>query len=84
MDLTGLLILLAIGAVAGWLAGIIMKGSGFGLIGDIIIGIVGAVVGGYIFSTFGISAGGGILGAIITGTVGAVLLLFIIGLIKRA
>ena len=84
MDLTGLLILLAIGAVAGWLAGIIMKGSGFGLIGDIIIGIIGAVVGGYLFSTFGISAGGGILGAIITGTVGAVLLLFIIGLIKRA
>ena len=84
MDLTGLLILLAIGAVAGWLAGIIMKGSGFGLIGDIIIGIIGAVVGGYLFSNFGISAGGGILGAIITGTVGAVLLLFVIGLIKRA
>ena len=84
MDLTGLLILLAIGAVAGWLAGIIMKGSGFGLIGDIIIGIIGAVLGGYLFSTFGISAGGGILGAIITGTVGAVVLLFVIGLIKRA
>jgi len=84
MDLTGLLILLAIGAVAGWLAGIIMKGSGFGLIGDIIIGIIGAVVGGYLFSTFGISAGGGILGAIITGTVGAGVLLFVIGLIKRA
>ena len=50
----------------------------------VVQGIVGAVVGGYIFSTFGISAGGGILGAIITGTVGAVLLLFIIGLIKRA
>jgi len=84
MDVTGLLILLAIGAVAGWLAGIIMKGSGFGLIGDIIIGIIGAVLGGYLFSTFGISAGGGILGAIITGTVGAVVLLFVIGLIKRA
>ena len=84
MDLTELLILLAIGAVTGWLAGIIMKGSGFGLIGDIVIGIIGAVVGGYLFSTFGISAGEGILGAIITGTVGAVLLLFIISLIKRA
>ena len=84
MDVTGLLILLAIGAVAGWLAGIILKGSGFGLIGDIIIGIVGAVVGGYLFSTFGISAGGGILGAIITVTVGAVVLLLVIGMIKRA
>lgn len=49
MDVTGLLIFLAIGAVAGWLAGTLMKGGGFGLLGNIVIGIIGAVVGGFVF-----------------------------------
>jgi uncharacterized membrane protein YeaQ/YmgE (transglycosylase-associated protein family) len=83
MDITGLAIFLAIGAVAGWLAGILMKGGGFGLLGNIVVGIIGAVVGGYVFGLLGISAGG-LIGSIVTATVGAVLLLFIVRLIKRA
>ena len=84
MDIRGLLIFLAIGAVAGWLAGQIMKGGGFGLLGDIVVGIVGAVVGGYLFGLLGISAGGGLVGSIVTATVGAVALLWVIRLVKRA
>jgi len=83
MSLTGLLIFLAIGAVAGWLGGLIMKGSGFGLLGNIIVGIVGAILGGALFGMLGISASG-LLGSIITATVGAVVLLFIASLIRRA
>ena len=82
--MTGLLIFLAIGAVAGWLAGLIMRGGGFGLLGDIVVGIVGAVAGGYLFELLGISAGGGLAGSIVTATVGALVLLFLIRLIKRA
>ncbi|AUB84949.1 transglycosylase [Candidatus Thiodictyon syntrophicum] len=78
-----LAIFLAIGAVAGWLAGVILKGGGFGLLVNIVIGILGAVVGGFAFGLLGISAGG-ILGSIITATVGAVLLLVIVGLLKKA
>jgi uncharacterized membrane protein YeaQ/YmgE (transglycosylase-associated protein family) len=81
MDITSLLIFLAIGAVAGWLAGQIMKGSGFGLVGDIVVGIIGAVIGGFVFGMLGISAGG-IIGSILTATVGAALLLFAIRLLK--
>jgi uncharacterized membrane protein YeaQ/YmgE (transglycosylase-associated protein family) len=83
MDLTGLIIFLVVGAIAGWLAGMLMKGGGFSLIGNIIVGIIGSVVGGFAFGLFGIAAGG-ILGSIITATAGAVLLLFIISLIKKA
>ena len=80
MDLTSLLIFLAIGAVAGWLAGVILKGGGFGLLVNIVVGILGAIVGGFAFGLLGISAGG-ILGSIITATVGAVLLLFLVGFV---
>jgi len=83
MDLTSILIFLAIGAVAGWLAGTIMKGGGFGLVADIIIGILGAIVGGLLFGLLGISAGG-LIGSIVTATVGAIVLLFIIHAIKKA
>jgi len=82
MDITALLIFLAIGAVAGWLAGILMKGRGFGLFGNMAIGIIGAIVGGYIFSALGISAGG-LIGSIITATAGALLLLFVVRAIKK-
>jgi uncharacterized membrane protein YeaQ/YmgE (transglycosylase-associated protein family) len=83
MDLTSLLIFLAIGAVAGWLAGVLMKGGGFGLLGDIVVGIIGAFIGGFLFGLLGIEAGG-LIGAIITATVGAVVLLFLVRLIKKA
>ncbi len=58
MDLTSILIFLAIGAVAGWLGGVIMKGGGFGVLGNIIVGIIGAVVGGFLFGLLGISTSG--------------------------
>lgn len=72
---------LFIGAVAGWLAGQIMKGSGFGLVGNIIIGIVGSFIGGMAFSMLGLSSGG-VIGSIVTATVGAVVLLYISRLLK--
>lgn len=85
MSFSGLLIILVIGAIAGWLGGLIMKGSGFGLLGNIIVGIVGAVIGGALFGMLGISTStSGMLGSIITATAGAVVLLFIAGLIRRA
>ena len=83
MDLTSLLIFLAIGAFAGWLAGLLMRGGGFGLLGNSVVGIVGAVIGGYAFGLLGIAAGG-LIGAIVTATVGAVILLLIVGLLKKA
>lgn len=84
MGIESLLVLLLIGAVAGWLAGLIMKGYGFGLIGNIVIGIVGAFVAGLVFPAIGVSLGSGIIASIFHATIGAVILLFLIGLIKRA
>ena len=78
-----LLWFLIVGLVAGWLAGMLVKGGGFGLIGDLIVGVIGAVLGGWLFSTLGASAGGGLVGSIIVATIGAVVLLFIVRLIKR-
>jgi uncharacterized membrane protein YeaQ/YmgE (transglycosylase-associated protein family) len=74
---------LIIGAVAGFLAGQAMRGGGFGLVGNLVVGIVGAVVGGFAFGALGLSAGGGLVGSLVTATVGAVLLLFIVGLVKK-
>jgi uncharacterized membrane protein YeaQ/YmgE (transglycosylase-associated protein family) len=83
MDLTSLVIFLLIGAVAGWLAGQIMKGGGFGLVGDIIVGVIGSVVGGWLFGVLGIAAGG-LIGSIIAAVVGAIILIAILRAIKRA
>lgn len=83
MELQALIIFLFIGAVAGWLAGTLMKGGGFGLLGNIVVGILGAIVGGWVFGAMGITYGG-ILGSIIAATIGALILLFIVGLIKKA
>lgn len=82
MESTGLIAFLFIGAIAGWLAGTLMKGGGFGLFGNIVVGIIGAVIGGYVFGLLGVSAGG-MIGAIVTATVGAAILLFFVGLIKK-
>ncbi len=81
MSIEGLIVWLVIGAVAGWLAGTIMKGGGFGLVGDIVVGIIGAVIGGFILG--GLFASLGIIGSIITAVIGAVILLFVIRLVKR-
>jgi uncharacterized membrane protein YeaQ/YmgE (transglycosylase-associated protein family) len=84
MTLESLLIILVVGAIAGWLAGQIMRGTGFGLIWDIVIGLAGALLGGWLLPRLGIVIGGGILGAIINATIGAVILLAIISLVRRA
>jgi uncharacterized membrane protein YeaQ/YmgE (transglycosylase-associated protein family) len=79
MESTGLISFLLIGLVAGWLAGKFMKGQGFGLIGNMVVGVIGAFLGGFLFGVLGISAGG-LIGSIITATAGAMALLFIVGL----
>jgi len=84
MEPTSLIAFLLIGAVAGWLAGQLMRGGGFGLLGNIVVGIVGAFVGGFLFGLVGVSAGGGLVGSLITAVVGAAVLLFIVGLFKKA
>ena len=83
MALEAILIFLVVGAVAGWLAGQIVRGMGFGLIGNIVVGIVGAFIAGWLLPRLGISLAGGIVGAIIYAAIGAVILLVIIGLIRR-
>ncbi|MFC7514794.1 GlsB/YeaQ/YmgE family stress response membrane protein [Herbaspirillum sp. GCM10030257] len=72
-----------IGLIAGWLASAIV-GGGFGLVGDIVVGIVGSFLGGFLFRTLGVSAGGGMLGSIIVATVGAIVLILLLRLVKRA
>jgi uncharacterized membrane protein YeaQ/YmgE (transglycosylase-associated protein family) len=84
MDIQSIIIWIIVGAIAGWLAGMVVKGGGFGLIGDIIVGIVGAVIAGWLLPQIGIVIGGGIIAAIIDAFIGAVILLLIIKLIKRA
>jgi uncharacterized membrane protein YeaQ/YmgE (transglycosylase-associated protein family) len=80
----GLIAWLIIGAIAGWLAGVLVKGSGFGLIVDIIVGIVGAFIGGWLSGVLGIHLGGGFISSIIVSIVGAVVLLFVIRMVRRA
>ena len=84
MAVEAILIILLVGAVAGWLAGLIVRGMGFGLIGNIVVGIVGAFIAAWLLPRIGIVIGGGIVASIINATIGAVVLLVIIGLIKRA
>ena len=83
MNITGLLIALVIGAIAGFLAGQIVKGHGFGLVGNMIVGIVGALVFGFLFGNFNLLSSP-ILNEIAGGTIGAIILLFLIGLFKKA
>lgn len=83
MALESLIWFLLIGLIAGWLAGRVMRGGGFGLVGDMIVGVIGALIGGWLFGQLGISAGG-LIGAIITAFVGAVVLILLLRLIKRA
>lgn len=82
MSLIALILFLIIGAIAGWLAGLVVKGRGFGLLGDIVVGIVGAIIGGYLLAIIGFVAWG-LIGSLITAFIGAVVLLFIIKLIKK-
>jgi uncharacterized membrane protein YeaQ/YmgE (transglycosylase-associated protein family) len=81
MSLTGLIIFLVIGGIAGWLAGQIMKGRGFGIPVNIVVGIIGAFIGGFLLSALGFAATG-ILAQIISATIGAVVLLYVVRLLK--
>ena len=83
MDLSGLIVFLLIGALAGWIAGQVMKGSGFGVVGNIVVGILGAVLGGILFRVVGLTATS-LIGDIITATIGAIVLLYIVIFIKKA
>jgi uncharacterized membrane protein YeaQ/YmgE (transglycosylase-associated protein family) len=83
MTLESLLIFLLIGAIAGWLAGVIVKGYGFGLVGNILVGVIGSFIGGWLFAQFHLIHGGGYVGAVIGATIGAILLLLLVRLIRR-
>jgi uncharacterized membrane protein YeaQ/YmgE (transglycosylase-associated protein family) len=74
---------LLIGLVAGWLAGQFVKGGGYGVIGDLVIGVIGALLGGFIFRLFGFTGGGGLIGSLIIATLGAVLFLYLLRLFGR-
>ncbi len=78
----GIVWFILIGMVAGWLAGQIMKGSGFGVFGDIVVGVLGAILGGLLFNALQLPWGG-LVGSLIVATIGAILLIFILRLIRR-
>lgn len=72
-----------IGLCAGWLAGQFMKGSGMGLVGDVVVGVIGALLGGFLFRQMGVSIGGGMLGQLVVATVGAIVLLVLLRLVVK-
>ena len=78
-----IIIMIIVGAIAGWLAGKIVRGAGFGLIWDIVIGIIGAFIGVWLLTRLGVMPFSGFFGSIVNATIGAVVLLFIVGLIRR-
>lgn len=83
MSLTSLIVLLIVGAIAGWLASRIMQGAGFGVLGNIGVGVIGAFIGGFIFGIIGLAAYG-IIAQIISATIGAIVLLYVVQLVRRA
>jgi uncharacterized membrane protein YeaQ/YmgE (transglycosylase-associated protein family) len=78
-----LIYVIVIGALAGWIAGLLMKGRGFGCLANIVIGIIGAVIGGWLFNVLDITIGAGFTGNLVTATIGAIVLLGIAGLFSR-
>jgi uncharacterized membrane protein YeaQ/YmgE (transglycosylase-associated protein family) len=79
-----LIVFLIVGAIAGWLAGKLVRGRGFGLIGNMVLGVLGAVIAGYLLPQLGFTAGGGFFAALLHATLGAVVLLFVVRLVKNA
>jgi uncharacterized membrane protein YeaQ/YmgE (transglycosylase-associated protein family) len=78
----GLLVILFVGLVAGWLAGKVVRGTGFGIIGDIVVGIAGALVASFLFPKLGIAIGSGLVSEIVYSSIGAVILLLIVRLVR--
>ena len=83
IGLESIIIMLIVGAIAGWLAGLIVQGFGFGLIWNIVIGIVGAFIGVWLLRQLGVMPGAGFIGSIVNAVIGAVVLLVIVGFIRR-
>jgi uncharacterized membrane protein YeaQ/YmgE (transglycosylase-associated protein family) len=83
MSLLDLIWFLLIGLLAGWLAGLLMRGRGFGCIGNVLIGAIGGLIGGFLFQFFDVQFAG-ILGSLLTALVGAIVLLAIVGLLRKA
>jgi uncharacterized membrane protein YeaQ/YmgE (transglycosylase-associated protein family) len=78
------LIWIVVGVIAGWAAGKIMKGSGYGVLGDLVLGLLGGLVGGWLLGVLGLYSGGGLIPSIITAIIGAVVLVAIVRMIKKA
>jgi len=78
-----LLVILVVGIIAGWLAGHFVRGTGFGLVADLCIGIIGALIGNWLLPRLGIHLGAGIVSAIVSATIGAIILLLVLGLVRR-
>ena len=83
MDAHGIIAWIIIGGIAGWLAGLIVRGGGFGIIGDIVVGIIGAVIFGWLFGAAGLSVGSGMIGSIVAAVIGAVILILVLRLVTR-
>jgi uncharacterized membrane protein YeaQ/YmgE (transglycosylase-associated protein family) len=83
MGAHGIFAWIIIGAIAGWLAGKVVKGEGYGFIGDIIVGIIGAIIGGFLAGALGIAGGGGMIASIVIATIGAIILVVILRMLKR-
>ena len=83
MGIESIIIWLIVGAIAGWLAGLVVKGGGFGLIGNIVVGIIGAVIAGWLLPQLGVHLGSGFIASIIDAFIGAVILLVILRLIGK-
>ena len=83
MGIESLVVWIIVGAVAGWIAGLVVKGAGFGLIGNIVIGIIGAFVAGWLLPQLGLRNGGGIIPAIINAAIGGIIVLVILSFIRR-
>jgi uncharacterized membrane protein YeaQ/YmgE (transglycosylase-associated protein family) len=86
LDMQSILILIVVGVVAGWLAGSIVRGYGFGLVGNLIVGIVGAFLATWLLPKLGVSfnVGGAVVTQILYATIGAVVLLLLVGLVRRS
>ena len=82
LGIESIIVFLIVGAIAGWLAGVIVKGFGFGLLGNIVVGIVGAFVAGWLFPQLGWGVGGGFFWAILHATIGAVILLVVLRIVR--
>ena len=84
MSIGSLLTFLLVGAIAGWLAGLLVKGYGFGLVGNIVVGVIGAFLAGWLLPQLGFSVGSGVVSSIIHALIGSVILLLVLGVLRRA